>query len=160
MAKFVFNDFYNRRPKSVCTKLDTDTVFVSQSEVKTSGLAYQLARYGMNTLEARMEQMRSKFGYADCTKNNNFADIQNRYVQSVEYFNALPSEVRRKYHDRPEDFYNSIEKDPELAYKTGFISEEQYKSMVETIPVQNSGINENETVITDTPNPQTDEGSA
>lgn len=128
-----FYTFYNRPPK-VVTDLDTETCFVSQSEVKTSGLKYQLERFGMNSLEARMEQMRSKFGYADCTKNNDFATLQNTYRSSVEYFEALPSEVRRKYNDRPEEFYSSIESNPQTAYEAGFISKEQLDKMAETVP--------------------------
>lgn len=135
MAKFQFYDFYNKRPPKVSTVLDTDTVFVSQSEVKTSGLAYQLERFGMNTLEARMEQMRSKFGYADCTKNNDFATIQNLYRQSVDYFSALPSDVRRKYQDDPTVFYENIQKNPQTAFEAGFISKEQLDKMLDTTSV-------------------------
>lgn len=129
MAKIEFKDAFNNRPKPVYFTPDTETVFVSQSEVKTSGLKYQLSQYGFDSLAQKMENLRDKFGYADCTHCNDFMTLQNKYVQGVEYFNNLPSEVRRQYHDIPAEFYMDIERNPQLAYEHGFISEEFYKSL-------------------------------
>lgn len=129
MSKVKFYDFYNNRPPKNHFKPDTETVFVSQSEIETSGLKYQLSMYGFDSLAQRMEDMRSKFGYADCTKISDFRESMNKYSQGVEYFNALPSEIRRKYNDRPELFYDECFKNPDTAYEAGFISEDYYKEI-------------------------------
>lgn len=130
-----FYNLYDKKPPRCFTKLDTETCLVSQSEVQTSSLQYQLSRYGMDTLSARLEQMRDKFGFADCCNNNNFATIQNQYRRSVEYFENLPSEIRRKYNDLPENFYDDISKNPKVALEHNFISEEQFNNIVKTMPV-------------------------
>lgn len=123
MTKSVpFFTHYNR-PPSVSTVLDTDTVFVSQADADTVSLSYQLQRYGMDGLQARMEAMRDKFGYADCTKTGTFAELQNRVRKGVEYFEALPSEVRAKFGHRPEAFYEFIESNKEEAVKQGYLPE-------------------------------------
>lgn len=121
MSKPVFYDFYFKKPPAVNHDNDNDTVLVSQSEVKTSGLAYQLKHYGMDSLSARMEEVRSKFGYADTTNCGDFTDIQNKYVSAVQYFESLPSEIRRKFADRPDVFYDNIFKDVELSKELGII---------------------------------------
>lgn len=133
MSKCKFYDCYDNPPPKVYTDLDTSEVFVSQSEVKVSGLAYQLKQYGMDTLSAQMETLRSKFGYADCRHINDFATLQNKYVEAVDYFNALPSDIRRQYQDRPELFYEDVQKNPDTAFKGGFISEEFYKQLNEKL---------------------------
>lgn len=131
-----FYDYYNNRPPKCNTVLKDDTTFVSQSEVECTSLKYMLDRFGMNTLSARMEQMRDKFGYADCTVNNNFADIQNRYIDAVNYFNDLPAQVRRRYKDRAELFYDDLDKNPQTAYEAGFISKEKFEELVKpTLPL-------------------------
>lgn len=129
MAKRKFYDFYNEKPPKHHFKPDTETVFVDQSEVTTSGLKYQLSQYGFDSLAQRMEDMRSKFGYADCTQISDFRESMTKYSQGVEYFNALPSEVRRQYNDRPELFFDDCVKNPETAYKAGFISEDYFKEI-------------------------------
>lgn len=131
-----YYNVYDKKPPKVFTKLDTETCLVSQSEIVTSSLQYQLHRYGMDSLSARLEQMRDKFGYADCTVNNDFATLQNRYRQSVDYFEALPSEIRAKYHHRPEEFYDDIQKDPKVAYEHNFISKEKFDELTNNMPVQ------------------------
>lgn len=121
MTKAVpFFTHYNR-PPVVKTVLDTDTVFVSQADADTVSLSYQLQRYGMDGLQARMEAMRDKFGYADCTKTGTFAELQNRVRKGVEYFEALPSEVRAKFGHRPEAFYEFLETNTEEAVKQGYL---------------------------------------
>lgn len=120
MSKISFFTHYNR-PPSVLTELDYETCNVSQADVDISKLSYQLDRYGMEGLQARMEAMRDKFGYADTTKFGNFADLQNRVRKGVEYFEALPSEVRAKFGHRPELFYDYLEKNKDEAIKEGYI---------------------------------------
>lgn len=145
MAKFSYYSKGTKMPPKVFTELDTEICFVSQDECKTSSLSYQFARYGMDSLTARLEDMRSKFGYADCT-GKDFMTLQNKYVQSLEYFKALPSEVRRKYRDNPEVFYESIVNEPEEAYKAGFISDElysQYKADREALDLTQSNTTDN-----------------
>ena len=115
-----FYDYYNNRPPKVNTVLTDDTCFVSQSECQNSSLKYVLDRFGMNTLTARMEEMRGKFGYADCTVSNDFAILQNRYVQAKNYFENLPSNVRRQFHDNPLEFYNNLAQNPKKALDDGF----------------------------------------
>lgn len=129
MSKSKFYDFYNNKPPKNHFTPNTERVFVSQSEIETSGLKYQLQHFGFDSLAQRMEDLRSKFGYADCTKISDFRESMNKYAQGVEYFNALPSEVRRQYSDRAELFYDDIAKNPDTAYKAGFISEEYYKEI-------------------------------
>lgn len=120
MSKISFFTHYNR-PPAFDTVLDYVTTNVSQADVDISKLSYQLDRYGMDGLQARMEAMRDKFGYADCTKYGNFADLQNRVRKGVEYFEALPSEVRAKFGHRPENFYEYLENNRDEAIKQGFI---------------------------------------
>lgn len=121
MSKSVpFFTHYNR-PPAVDTVLDYETSTVSQADVDISRLSYQLDRYGMDGLQARMEAMRDKFGYADTTKYGDFADLQNRVRKGVEYFEALPSEIRAKFGHRPENFYDYLEKNKDEAIKQGFI---------------------------------------
>ena len=112
---------YNRPPQQK-TVLDYDTVHVSQSEAKVASLQYQLERFGMSGLQAQMEQMREKFGYADCTKVPSFAEAQQQLAKATQYFEALPSKVRQAFGHRPEAFYDFIEKNPEEARKQGFIT--------------------------------------
>ncbi len=120
MSKISFFTHYNR-PPAQDTVLDYETCNVSQADIDVSSLAYQLDRYGMEGLQARMEAMRDKFGYADTTKFGNFADLQNRVRKGVEYFEALPSEVRAKFGHRPELFYEYLENNKDEAIKAGYI---------------------------------------
>lgn len=141
MSKKKFYGFYDDLPK-VYFEPDTKTTFVSQSEVQTSGLQYQLKQYGFDSLAQRMETMRAKFGYADCTQISDFAGLQNKYVNAVEYFNNLPSEVRRQYNDTPALFYDDIQKNPHTAFKAGFISEDFYNDLKVKYNMENSINNE------------------
>lgn len=150
MSKINFYSYYNRPPK-VNFVPDLETCFVSQSEVETAGLKYQLHRFGMDSVLQRMEDMRSKFGYADCTKISSFVQAQNDYVKGREYFEALPSEIRRKYNDLPENFYEDIAKNPDTAYENGFISEEYYKAVKANVP--------NDKIVVDTSNIKKDSHS-
>lgn len=131
----VKNSFYTQfnRPLSVTTKLDTDTVFVSQSEADMCCLQNQLRRYGEDGLLAKMQALQDKFGYADCTKIGTFADIQNKYRRGVEYFEALPSEVRARFNHRPEEFYDFVEKNREQAIKDGFVQAPVDKEAVDKV---------------------------
>lgn len=120
MSKQTFYTFFNRPPR-VVTELDYDTCHVSQSEADMCSLAAQLQRFGEDGLLAKMQALQDKFGYADCTKIGTFADIQNKYRRGVEYFEALPSEVRAKFGHRPEAFYDYIQNNQEQAIKDGYI---------------------------------------
>lgn len=110
------------RPKHEKTVLDYETKLVQQSEADVVGLKYQLERYGMNTLMAKFETMKSKFGYADCRHIPDFEELQNRVIAGTEYFNNLPSEIRREFKDKPAAFYDYLEKNPVEAVKKGYIN--------------------------------------
>lgn len=120
MSKNVFFTHYNR-PPSVFAELDFTTCFVSQSEADMCCLQNQLRRYGQDGLEAKMQALQDKFGYADCTKVGTFAEIQNKYRKGVEYFEALPSSVRERFRHRADIFYDFIENNQEQAIKEGFV---------------------------------------
>lgn len=116
-----FYSIYDRNP-SVVTVLDYKTKFVDQSEADTVGLHYQLQRYGMDSLLARFEAMKDKFGYADTRVIPDFATLQNRLAKGIEYFNNLPSEIRAKFGHKAENFYEFVETNPQEAVKQGYIS--------------------------------------
>lgn len=147
--KQVFYTHYNR-PPSFNTTLDIDTCFVSQSEADMCCLQNQLRRYGEDGLAAKMQALQDKFGYADCTKVGTFADVQNKYRRGVEYFEALPSEVRARFQHRPDVFYDYIEKNQEQASKEGFVKpifkEDVVKDVVDT------GLQQDKSISTDSLN--------
>ncbi len=153
-----FYSYYQKPPK-VETVLDYETTFVSQAEADTCSLSYQLNRFGMDGLQARMEAMRDKFGYADCTVSNSFADIQNRVRQGIEYFEALPSEVRRKYNDNPEEFYDYLNKNPQKAVEDGFFDPATFVAP-KTTPLDDVNTNQNTTDDTVSSSGQSSEQSA
>lgn len=113
---------YKKPKQKFSDNLDYDTKFVQQSEADVSGLKYQLERYGMNTVLAKFESMKSKFGYADCRHIPDFEELQNRVIAGTEYFNNLPSEIRRKFNDKPACFYDYLEKHPVESVKEGYIN--------------------------------------
>lgn len=159
MSKNVFFTHYNR-PPSVSTHLDVDTCFVSQSEADMCCLHNQLRRYGEDGLAAKMQALQDKFGYADCTKIGTFADIQNKYRRGVEYFEALPSEVRARFQHRPDVFYDFIENNKEQAEKEGFIKpivkDSVVKDVIDTglqqdVPVSDVSLNADNTPQSEVP---------
>lgn len=117
----MFYTAYNK-PLHQKSDLDYETKIVQQSEADVVGLKYQLERYGMNTLMSKFETMKSKFGYADCRNIPDFEELQNRVVAGTEYFNNLPSEIRREFKDKPECFYDYLEKNPVESVKKGYIN--------------------------------------
>lgn len=119
-----FYTAYNKPKQQFSDNLDYETKLVQQSEADVVGLKYQLERYGMNSLMAKFETMKSKFGYADCRHIPDFEELQNRVVAGTEYFNHLPSEIRRQFNDKPACFYEYLEKNPVEAVKNGYINNE------------------------------------
>lgn len=119
-----FYSYYTNEPPKVSTKPDTETVFVSQSEAIRSSLKYQLEVFGMDTLQAKLKETQSKFGYADTRYSKSFGDLCEQYARANDYFQALPAEYRAKFGHDPIKFYSSIEQNPGEAYKTGFISKD------------------------------------
>lgn len=129
-----FKTFYNP-PKSPVTVLDYETKFVDQSEADMCGLHYQLQRYGLDGLQARFEAMKEKFGYADTRMIPDFATLQNKVVKGNEYFNNLPSEIRKKFNNSSSEFFTYLESNPEEAVKEGYI---QGISIDDILPVEPS----------------------
>lgn len=117
----MFTTFYNRSKKPIGVTFSDET-FVDQSEAEMCGLHYQLQRYGVDGLLARFETMKDKFGYADTRLIPSFAELQNRIVKGVDYFNRLPSEIRHKFGNNVGNFYTYLEEHPEDAVKNGYIS--------------------------------------
>lgn len=159
-----FYTFYDR-PKSPNAVLDYETKFVSQAEADMNGLKYQIERYGMDSLVQRFEEMKSKFGYADTRVVPGFAELQNRIVAGREYFEALPSEIRKIFGHRPENYFSYLEENPEKAVQQGYISEEQCKVLMEkyNIPVANISsdtITENVKAVETVDNTENNEVSA
>lgn len=115
-----FFTFYDR-PKSPVTVLDYETKFVDQSEADMCGLHYQLQRYGLDGLQARFEAMKDKFGYADTRMIPSFSELQNRIVKGNEYFNSLPSEIRKQFNNKSAEFFDYLEKNPKDAISKGYI---------------------------------------
>lgn len=111
-------------PVSESTVLDYDTELVDQSEAKMCGLRYQLSKFGLDGTLSQLELQRSKFGYADTRVIPDFQTLQNKIADSTEYFNSLPSAVRRQFGDKPSNFYRFIEKHPVDSVKSNFISKE------------------------------------
>lgn len=128
-----FYTYYNR-PKSPVTVLDYETKFVDQSEADMCGLHYQLQRYGIDGLQARFEAMKDKFGYADTRMIPGFAELQNRIVKGNEYFNSLPSEIRKQFGNNSAEFFTYLEKNPKEAISKGYIEGLNIKDY-ETEPV-------------------------
>lgn len=117
-----FNTFYTNRPKPVCCVPDTETKFVDQSEADRCSLAYQLERYGMDSLQQQLEKTRSQFGYADTRLTPSFADYAQKMADAESYFMELPAAIRKKFNHNCIDFYSEIERNPEKMYNEGFIS--------------------------------------
>lgn len=116
-----FYTFY-KKPKPVCLKPDTETKFVDQSEADRASLQYQLERYGMNSLQQRLEQTKAQFGYADTRLTPSFADLSKKMAEANSYFMQLPSQLRKQFNHNAVEFYSQIEKDPKSMYEKGFIS--------------------------------------
>lgn len=119
-----FYTYYTNEPPKVSTQPDTETVLVSQSEAIRSSLKYQLEVFGMDTLQAKLKETQSKFGYADTRYSKSFGALCEQYARANDYFQALPAEYRAKFGHDPIKFYSSIEQNPGEAYKTGFISKD------------------------------------
>lgn len=116
-----FYTFY-KKPKPVCLKPDTETKLVDQSEADRASLQYQLERYGMNSLQQRLEQTKAQFGYADTRLTPSFADLSQKMAEANSYFMQLPSQLRKQFNHNAVEFYSQIEKDPKSMYEKGFIS--------------------------------------
>lgn len=128
--------FYSRyyEPPKVKTIIDTSVETVDQSEARMCGLRYQLDKFGLNSLLSSLELQRAKFGYADTRLMPSFEEQQNKLADSIEYFDSLPSQVRRQFGDKPKNFFKSIEKDPIKAVKDGFISKEYAMDILHVNP--------------------------
>lgn len=118
-----FNTFYGNRPKPVCCVPDTETKFVDQSEADRCSLAYQLERYGMDSLQQQLEKTRAQFGYADTRLTPSFADLSMKMAEANSYFMELPAQVRKKYNHSAVEFYSQIEKAPAEMWEKGHISQ-------------------------------------
>lgn len=124
-----FETLYENRKPLYVTELDYDTKLVDQSEADAVSLDYQLKRFGMDGLTARFELMKSQFGYADTRLIPSYSELSNRIAKGTEYFNALPSEIRRQFSDKPENFFDYLENNPKEAIEKGYISDEYTKYM-------------------------------
>lgn len=129
MTKTQFYTIYNR-PSPVCHKPDTEHKFVDQSEADRCSLKYQLERFGFDTLQNKLEKTRAQFGYADTRAIPNFADYSAKISEANSYFHSLPSQIRKSFGHDPVEFFTSIEKDPEQAFKCGYISQSMYESLM------------------------------
>lgn len=124
-----FKSFYTNRPKPVGTVLDIETKFVDQSEADRASLAYQLERFGMDSLLQKLEQTKAQFGYADTRLTKGFVDYANSMAEANSYFMKLPAQIRKEFGHDPIKFYSKIESDPEFMYKNGYISEKLAKDL-------------------------------
>lgn len=109
---------------------DSETVLINQEEADCCGLAYQVRRYGMDGLAARFEAMKDKFGFADCRNLPNYAEQVNMVNRATEYFDNLPSELRKQYGNDPVRFYDAINQQPVSMQEKGFISPEYTKDIL------------------------------
>lgn len=135
-----FFTYYNS-PAPVTTVPDLETVFVSQSEAIRASLKYQLETFGMDTLQAKLKETQSKFGYADTRFSKSFGDLCEQYARANDYFQSLPAQYRAQFGHDPIKFYSYIEKQPANAFKAGFISKDLAKTLgVSVDPVKTESV--------------------
>lgn len=123
-----FKTFFNR-PAPVVFTPDTKTEFVDQSEARRAALKYQLERFGMDSLQQRLQQSMAQFGYADTRAIKSFSDLAVEMAEANEYFNQLPPEIRKKYGHNPAEFFDQVEKNPSKMYEEGIISMDYARSV-------------------------------
>ena len=107
-----FKSFYTNPPEPVGTILDTETKFVDQSEADRCSLAYQLERFGMDSLLQKLEQTKAQFGYADTRLTKNFTQLAESMADANSYFMQLPAKIRKEFGHDATKFYESIEITP------------------------------------------------